>query len=228
VLDSQNVSNFLPMPELQGNAKELYLEAYGQSTYDLYSDTGDTFHGGRKAAQANSFLHRPSHDVESIFWTLFSTIIRVCPVDGDEQDTHFKFHQAINTLDMHVIDINQIDGRAEFLGWSEESFGSALHPNLAGLASMMQQMSAQIQPEYARLSPSPKIDHLHEAMRRLLLQQIVKMRDNPIPLDPNKYRVQTENGERLEPFPRGKRAYETRDITGSSRTSKKSKGECLH
>lgn len=31
------------MPELSGKAKELYLEAYSQDTYDQYTDSNDTW-----------------------------------------------------------------------------------------------------------------------------------------------------------------------------------------
>ncbi len=58
-----------------------------------------------------------------------------------------------------------------------------MDPRLAPISFMLAEMAGQINPEYGYLSPPPAKDHLHEAMRRLLLEQIVEMED-PIELQP--------------------------------------------
>ena len=73
------------MPQLQGKAKDLYIHAHGQAVYDLYYDVGGTLHGIHLCHPdqvPGPFLRRPDHDVESVFWTLFSSLLRVCPSDG--------------------------------------------------------------------------------------------------------------------------------------------------
>jgi hypothetical protein len=192
------------MPDLCGKAKELYVEAHGQLTYDSYCDPDGTFHRGRPTTgRINStphFLHRPDHDVESIFWTLFSSLIRVYPRDSaHETDTHHCFNKAIKCLDTDVIDHDTGDSRVEFTGWEEDEFQSALHPKLATLGTMLHRIYSQVEPEYAYLSPPPRPDHLHEAMGRLLLQQIVDIGDDTIPLDPSKSRVPTAKGIQVYP-----------------------------
>ncbi len=61
---------------------------------------------------------------------------------------------------------------------------SALDPKLAFLGQMLVRMAAQIRPEYGYLSPPPPKDHLHESMRRLLLEQILEMGDSDVDLQP--------------------------------------------
>jgi len=220
------------MPELRGKAKELYIEAHGQSVYDSYSDTAGTSHGGhlrRLDQPPGLFLHRPDHDIESVFWTLLSSVLRVYPSDGPlETNTSPRFQAAIKNLDSHVIDCTEDDSRLTFTSWEEEDFHAALHPRLTTLAPMLQQMALQIQPEYAYLLPSPRMEHLHEAMRRLLLQQIVDMGDDVIPLDPKKERVPTVDGKPINQSRGTKRMYGTPEVLEMvelSHRSKRSKGE---
>ena len=62
--------------------------------------------------------------------------------------------------------------------------GLALHPKLSSLSGMMTKLSYQVAPEYGRLETQPPQEHLHEAFRRILLEQILSMND-PIPLTPD-------------------------------------------
>ena len=85
-----------------------------------------------------------------------------------------------------------------------------------------------MQPEYAYLSPPPPTEHLHEAMRRLLLQQIVKMSDDVIPLDPKKIRVPIIDGKPINSSRCTKRVYGTPEVLEMidlSRCGKRAKGE---
>ena len=62
---------------------------------------------------------------------------------------------------------------------------------------MLTEMKYQILPEYGHL-PGLNPEHLHEAMRRILLAQIVKMRKEgkPIPLQPGKPRKYRPRGQK--------------------------------
>ena len=181
------------MPILRGKACDLYLKTFGQDFYDSFTDTDGLFHGGSYSGKPQEgFFHQPRHDIESVFWTLLSSILRVFPTGADlEKDTLGEFSAALEALDSHHIDSSLLDSRIGLLDWTEADFEAALHPKLALLAPMLYAMSGQIRPEYAHLSPSPRKEHLHEAMRRLLLQQIVDMGDDAIPLDPRSVRERT-------------------------------------
>ncbi len=50
---------------------------------------------------------------------------------------------------------------------------------------MLRNMARQISPEYGYLDPPPVREHLHEAMRRSLLEEIVRMtlKGEEIPLE---------------------------------------------
>jgi hypothetical protein len=208
---------FSPMPTLQGKAKTLYLKAYGQAAYDSFTDKGGTFHGGTSTGVIQeSFLHRPRHDIESVFWTLLSSLLRVSPKDAaPETNTPGDLSIALKHLDTHVIHSHEPDNRGTLLTWTQTAFENALHPNLAFLAPMFADMCAQIRPEYAYLSPSPLREHLHEAMRRLLLRQIVDMGEDAIRLDPLVVRVPKVDGRPAQAQRLSKRLFDTVDVFGT-------------
>jgi hypothetical protein len=190
------------MPTLDGEAKTLYVAAYGEDAYKEFTDddADQKFHGGLKTCEAQEhFLHLPRHDVESAFWTLFSSLLRAYPSAGDSEKTTDKgFQAALEALELHIIDKSRYDYRVNLLNLTALQFREALHPELATLAPMLVSMCDQIRPEYSYLSPAPPKEHLHEAMRRILLRQIVSMRGNAIPLNHKKVRVPVVNGRPLQ------------------------------
>lgn len=188
------------MPELSGRAKECYVAAYSEAVYNSYSDDDTTFHGVRKTHKDDrrrcDFKHRADHDVESEFWSLAYTSMQLCPLDGDDEDElelseHAKFawarvrgHRAVPAVDEDIV---PVDTRDVLLAFTEDDWRAALHPGLATLAPLFTALARQIRPEYALLATPPVDDHLHEAVRRLLLEHLVAM-DDPIALHPEKRR----------------------------------------
>ena len=71
------------------------------------------------------------------------------------------------------------DPRDDVLAFTHEEWERALHPNLSSLAGMMEQLAT-----HGILKPPPLQDHLHEAFRRVLLNQIPSM-DDDVPLTAN-------------------------------------------
>ena len=79
---------YLRMPTLDGKAKELYTQAYGQMRYGQYTDDlkGPTRHGGlprrdklkdlQKIAKTMPVFHRWEYDAESVFWTMYAALLR--------------------------------------------------------------------------------------------------------------------------------------------------------
>ena len=158
--------------------KEELQESDDASDYDDIPTSDDS-------PPAPSFHHRPDHDVESFFWVLLATLLRARPKKW-KPDPHRKFFW--NAYDMflrHSVEAGKVDdSRAELLSYEADDFKKALHPKLQDLAPMLGKMAQQVYPEYGFMDPPPALDHLHEAMRRLLLEQIVQMQNakNPIPL----------------------------------------------
>ncbi|KAJ3476873.1 hypothetical protein NLI96_g10860 [Meripilus lineatus] len=179
------------MPTLSPQAKEVYTRSYGQETYNKYNDHNGTTHGGHDSAHSTppAFVHRPDHDVESIFWVLLTLLLRAQPKEVDPVDrVDLTFYKKVSqVLDSHIIGENAAcDGREVVLFYTQARFKQALDPKLGCLAGMLSLMARQVMPEYAHLQPPPHPDHLHEAMRRILLEQILKMVESgeAIPLIP--------------------------------------------
>ncbi|KAI0076428.1 hypothetical protein K474DRAFT_1644918 [Panus rudis PR-1116 ss-1] len=179
---------FPRMPELRGKAFELYIQTYSRATYDKYTDKDGTSHGSRFSEEdALTFHHRPDHDVESIFWVLFVSLILSFPAGTDDASPNSSFCYVWGVFRNHTISKDG-DTRLAPLLYSVAEFKEALHPRLASLAPLLRKLAGQVIPEYAYLSPPPPEDHLHEAFRRIILEQIVGM-DDPIPLIPGRSRA---------------------------------------
>ena len=193
------------MPKLSEDAQALYEKAWGLDTYQRYNDNdNDKFHGRklREGARAENntfaeepFFHRADHDVESMFWSLFTTLLRASPKSDSIVDTtrdQKRFEEVWTLLNDHTI-TRETDSRDQGIclaAFSPFYFERILHPELHFLAPMMRQLAQQIAPEYAFLQSFPCVEHLHEAMRRILLQTIVEMGDKDVELDPSNPRLQ--------------------------------------
>ncbi|KAL4245119.1 hypothetical protein ABKN59_009861 [Abortiporus biennis] len=187
---------FTKMPELTYKVRKMYCSHYGQEMYNKYNDKG-TYHGGvlpddpqpHSPANDKTFYHQPRHDVESVYWLLLATFLRVRPSReiSDDKDAYLKFNKYCQRL----MDRGKggEDTAKYFMHLSTTNFEEMLHPSLRPLARMLNDLTAQVSPEYAYLTPSPPEDHLHEAFRRILLQQIVDMQGKDIKLDPKNLRT---------------------------------------
>lgn len=176
------------MPTLPDEARKLYEDAYTKKTYEQYNDPPGMTHGRKKLKalhQDLGFCHLPEHDVESIYWVLFYTLLQAQPCKESPDFDLEAYWQANDIFCNHVIDENRRrDSREELFDYEAPELIEMLDPALASLAQMLVDMSEQIRPEYGHLDPPPAREHLHEAMRRLLLKQIVAMGDEPIKLQP--------------------------------------------
>ncbi|KAI0788727.1 hypothetical protein C8Q75DRAFT_719219 [Abortiporus biennis] len=190
-LNSRQSVRFVPMPELTGVARDLYIKIYQQNIYDSYTDSNGTIHGGvyirGSECERHPFVHRLDHDAESTFWLLLSTLLRAqTPNSTDDPD-------ALRVLDQYWETISDpvsggvYDPRNSVLDLTEQDFSTLLHPDLRSLAPLIRALADQVQVEYVFLDPPPPEDHLHEALSRILLQFIVDMKED-IPLDPNNLR----------------------------------------
>ena len=180
----------VPMPTLTGEAKDLYVKAYGQDRYDRFTDK-DTFHGGKPPARQPktlpAFVHRPAHDAESIYWTMVAALLRVHPKSAErEQFASEMVAMTWDTLHRHKIPDQPLlyrDPRNEIVTMGDNDWQTHFFPEMNDVATLLHDISRQLAPEYEFWSPRPPDDHLHEAMQRLILQYLVEHRDQPIPLD---------------------------------------------
>ena len=207
LLKSANATDYVPMPELYDDARELYDKAYKKETYVRFCDRPGYFHGCKhpvnekefvhlrakdrdraiakmrqQKRDATQFLHRADHDVESIYWVLVTTLLRVLP-DGASPVADPKMYQEFWwSLAQHTIEKGKTtDSREGICSKGIKDWEAVLDPQLSSLSYMLSAMGKQIRPEYGLLEPLDP-EHLHEAMRRLLLEQIVEMKGKPISL----------------------------------------------
>lgn len=184
--------DYHPMPTLSGQALDLYKAAYGAKVYDDYCDKPEYFHG-RKSPSLDHLSyddlvefvqhkHRADHDAESIYWVLFVTLLRAYPEGASEKDSDLRRYWSIYDIFLKH-DIQKIfsDPRELLLSLAKYAIEDALDPKLRRLGGLLYSIAKHVRPEYGLLRPDPEPEHLHEAMRRLLLQFIVEM-DDPIPL----------------------------------------------
>lgn len=179
------------------------MEAYGEDTYNAFCDTDETYHGGvapppvEKAwlLEPVRCSPQPWHDVESIFWNFVSTLIRIVPC-GAAYSRSSRFRETLEMLEGEVLqDQPRRDPRNAIVDWyNEYAFEEALHEELwgIGLDTLLVALANQVLPEYALLTSSPPVEHLHEAFRRILLSYIVESdrdADRQIALDRRLLRV---------------------------------------
>ncbi|KAJ3550514.1 hypothetical protein NM688_g5060 [Phlebia brevispora] len=207
LLPKQWHRKFYPMPELSGKARELYDEAWGAASYEEYCDRDGRCHGSvvpdKDALEVlfdklttEPLCHRPRHDVESMFWTLFVTVLKAVPKSDlhDAQSGAFIrtwgiFEQhAIGPLPSFVSDSRDSILR-DLIEEGPRFLSSVLHPAFVKtpLPRVLVKLAHHIAPEYELLEGIGKADHLHEAWRRLLLECLAEIDGSPgldVELDP--------------------------------------------
>ncbi|CAL1717162.1 unnamed protein product [Somion occarium] len=221
VVNTKWSRTFSSMPSLEGRAKEIYQRVYGQEAYDIYEDSAGTFHGGRTSSRKATdvtFIHRPDHDVESIFWLLVAVFLLAKPL-GEPDYSTANLYDAWGAMQRHTIAAPGHSDTREILlsQYNVESWQAALHPGLSSLAPLLDSLATQVQPEYAMMDPAPPEDHLHEVFRRLILEHIVRMGDTDIDLEIGITRE-------AEPPTHGKRKADEDPDKDSRKDSKRSKG----
>ncbi|KAI0356959.1 Aldo/keto reductase [Trametes cingulata] len=201
----------LRMPTLTGDAQELYVKAYGQERYDQYCDDFTTYHGGipedgREDAWGSSarcrslrFHHRWEHDVESVYWTMYSALLRVRPRGYvDDERTKDSLHRYWRMLRSHEFlegscqDCENLpqDTRTPLLDCDHDAFLKPFPPIMRDVARLLFDIAQHVRISYAAMSVLPKYeDHLHEAVQRLILEYLVRHNDDPIWLNPDELRI---------------------------------------
>ncbi len=221
------------MPTLTPAAERLYVKAYGQQRYDKFAEKNPlTCHGAipprKRPNPIPPFAHRPCHDAESIFWTMFAALLLAQPANA-EREPHAS--ERVASLWAKLYD-HQIpaqpaqyeDNRESILSMDEYKWEMCFDTQMRDVALLLADISRQVAPEYEYWTPRPPDDHLHEAVQRLILQYLVDHLDKDIPLDPTHRRPtqpQTDKDKhRTDSTPGSTRANETR----GSRSGRRGKG----
>ncbi|CAE6429999.1 unnamed protein product [Rhizoctonia solani] len=123
------------------------------------------------------FAHRLFHDAESTFWVIAWTLARSARQGSQEEkipppDSCQFFHTMLRHFP-----IPSYDSRSKLCERSEEYWESILHPDLKALSGMLTKMFSYIRPEWA-YRPELHPEHVHEALMRLLLTEIVRIEDS--------------------------------------------------
>ncbi|KAI0657469.1 hypothetical protein C8Q70DRAFT_889273, partial [Cubamyces menziesii] len=200
---------FEKMPALSAKARALYIKAHGEERYTQYCDdpNGNTYHGGTRPhvsavdalielANKTVFYHRWRYDAESVFWTLYSVLLRVLPLNAvDTAKTASRLKKNWTDFKSHTIpDVDDTEGyndnRMRLFTGGKLVFKSAFLPKMQDVADLLYEMGKHVLPSYALMSkPPPHEDHLHEALQRLILEYLVTHEDDPIPLTPGVLRA---------------------------------------
>ncbi|KAL5633576.1 hypothetical protein ACGC1H_003905 [Rhizoctonia solani] len=125
------------------------------------------------------FAHQLFHDAESTFWVIAWTLARSIKTGSEqEKEPYIKFSQFFYTMSTHYPMPAGNDTRQFFHHHvTTEDWESILHPDLAILATMLANMFEYIRPEWAH-RPDLDAEHVHEALMRLLLIEIVKIKNS--------------------------------------------------
>ncbi|KAG9099465.1 hypothetical protein FS749_001211 [Ceratobasidium sp. UAMH 11750] len=170
-LDDYN-SDRAHMPKLEGSLLDL-----GQFMYSMeYPTLRDEIDNGiRSGTQPKvTFRHQLFHDAESTFWVIARVLARSAR-QGYQSETQWTRECETFTIAMteHYPMGPKPDGRFG-TSTSEDDWKAILHSDLAGLASMLSHMHKYVRPEWA-FRPDLDPEHVHEALMRLLLAEIVRV-----------------------------------------------------
>ena len=182
------------MPELSDEARTLYVRAHGEARYERYNDSGGTRHGALPPDMDEEFnppppfFHRPEHDVESVYWSMVSALLRVHP-KGVDRETHADTNmiQTWNLLLSHEIPdkgSTSTDPRQMIVSKTQDPWRGLFFDEMKDVGTLLWQISRHIAPEYALWGDGLQPDHLHEAVQRLILKFLVEHKD-PIELEPD-------------------------------------------
>jgi len=173
--------------QLEGRTKELYLKQHGPDPYNSFNDHLDLVENNslrkRDISDMGAILHSAVHDAESVFWIIMWFLMRASPTPKSEVITR-DYIQAANGFLQHRMGAEMLSARSILITYEAEDWERILDPRCHSLIVMLVNMATYLGKrwlQYPDISPY----HGHEAMKRLLLKEIVRMTDesDPIPIN---------------------------------------------
>ncbi|KAJ8703510.1 hypothetical protein PTI98_002128 [Pleurotus ostreatus] len=175
-----------PMPKLQQEIAATYKEVHRNDSSKLreLSDANGTTHGSRISfdrvtlysedcsLQVADFEHQPFHDAESVYWCIAAFVLLAKPLKNDADEGQNELTKIWAFMAEHEVGSvgNAADTRSALI--SGNSWAKWLHKDLSFISKLMTDLTHQIRPEWALLDPAPEPLHLHEALQRLILQNV--------------------------------------------------------
>jgi len=209
---------------LDGEALELYLNAYGKESYTTFNTNMDAVAGHALSVQDVEVIsHNAFHDAESIFWIIIWFLIRAWPSGTVDTPSSEYIAWAKIMLD-HTIGSDGHHARSSLLNAPSFQWEDIIHPGCAKLIDMVVHMCKYVSIrwlQYPDLSPY----HMHEALKRLLLKEIVRMtkEDDPISIQGPRRLPADKNGPRAGIVNSGSRisSFSSQMVTSGERSSHK-------
>ncbi|KIJ27542.1 hypothetical protein M422DRAFT_784867 [Sphaerobolus stellatus SS14] len=178
--------------KLGGKSHDLYMQHYETKDYDSFNAFLDAV-AARTIPEEDPFKdrgstvqHQPYHDIESILWVIMWFLIRACPLGASEDlEYNQRFESATSVMLNHRIGSdNFIGGRPTLLRLRGVEWRGVLHSKCASLIGMLKGMCMFMSMRWSRYPPMPR-HYAHEAFKRLLLKEIVRMTmaNDPIPIE---------------------------------------------
>ncbi|KAG8697030.1 hypothetical protein FRC09_008113 [Ceratobasidium sp. 395] len=141
-------------------------ELYGPSTRRMFADRVE----GRFQTP-KQFRHYPFHDAESTLWVITRWLVHAIPADSQDSHSENAAYKKICTA------MYATSPEARTLFPAAADWRKFLHPGLPPqLATMLGEMHRYLMPEWAML-PDLRPDHAHEALRRLVYKEIMRMKN---------------------------------------------------
>ncbi|CAE6413314.1 unnamed protein product [Rhizoctonia solani] len=169
---SENVSLPSP-PEIRDYVHRMHTTEYQRDIPPTPNST---------AQPEAKFAHQLFHDAESTFWVIVWTLVRSTSGNREEKRHTKEYKEFYHTMCRHYPQPGEEDDRASVLRKSLKYWTSLLHPGLKKMAPMLRGMIFYVWPEWGR-SQALNPEHVHEALMRLLLVEIIKLDSNDIVLD---------------------------------------------
>ena len=162
-------------PILNGDPLKLYTEVYGEEKYRYYIEQLE------KSAlflfgEDTVFRQLPVHDAESIIWIIVDHLLRAFP-DGKRPEVNDAAVGALKAFINHDVEMYG-DTRSGFRKLTKKDWVNCLHPALAHMASMLVNLCEFVKLDWTLwcLHGHLPMDFLHEAIKRILLQEIVRIK----------------------------------------------------
>ncbi|KDN34526.1 hypothetical protein RSAG8_12372, partial [Rhizoctonia solani AG-8 WAC10335] len=178
---SRSVSSGKLLPKKMFSSNEVDMLQMEEASSDHYQFMHTTEYQVRDSPglvpqSEAKFTHRLFHDAESTFWVIAWTLARSIKTGSEQKEPHIIFCQFFHIMSKHYPIPGVDDPRQVFSYITTGDWQSILHPDLASLAPMLANMFNYVQPEWA-YRQELNDEHVHEALMRLLLIQIINIKN---------------------------------------------------
>ncbi|CUA69696.1 hypothetical protein RSOLAG22IIIB_08622 [Rhizoctonia solani] len=164
------------MPRLYNRSLEIYATV-DNTEYEQFNQSVDQNPPHLSDPPEPNFAYRLFHDAESTFWVIALFLAHAAP-KGYQIETEWNrnFRIFVTGTSLDWIEIHEWDARGVFSP-DRKFWQDILHPSFSTVAPMLSQMHQYVYLEWA-YRPELNPEHVHEALMRLLLIEIVRIQDN--------------------------------------------------